>query len=49
MVKTITYAVEPRLYVSDLRFILLLVLGMLTAMADILVFGRQRKGTDHQT
>jgi hypothetical protein len=32
-----------------MRFILLLVLGMLTAMADILVFGRQRKGTDHQT
>jgi hypothetical protein len=40
MVKTITYAVEPRLYVSDLRFILLLVFGLVTALADILFFGR---------
>ena len=49
MVKTITYAVEPRLYLSDLRFILLLVLGLMTAMADFLLFGRQRKSADHQT
>ena len=31
MVKTITYAVEPILYVSDLRFILLLVFGLVAA------------------
>ena len=42
MAKTITYAVEPRLYLSELRFILLLVLGLMTAMADFLLFGRQR-------
>jgi hypothetical protein len=40
MIKTITYAVEPRLYVSDLRLILLLVFGLVTALADILFFGR---------
>lgn len=43
MSKTIAYAVEPTIYVSDLRFVLLLVLGLVTALADILVFGRQRK------
>ena len=42
MAKTITYALEPRLYLSDLRFILLLVLGLMTAMSDFLLFGRQR-------
>ena len=43
MSKTIAYAVAPTIYVSDLRFVLLLVLGLVTALTDILAFGRQRK------
>lgn len=46
MSKTIAYAVEPGLYVSDMRFILLLVLGLLTAIADILLFGRLPRGAN---
>ncbi len=42
MVKTIAFPVEPDLYVSDLRFILLLLLGFGTAIADILIFGRRQ-------
>lgn len=42
MSKTIAYAVEPQIYVSDLRFILFLIFGLLTAVADILIFGRSR-------
>ena len=41
MSKTIAYPVEPSLYVSDLRFILFLVLGLITAMVDILLFQRR--------
>ena len=40
LTKTIAYAVEPKLYLSDLRFILLLILGFLTALIDIALFGR---------
>lgn len=42
MSKTIAYAVEPTIYVSDLRLVLLLVFGLMTALLDILVFGRQQ-------
>lgn len=45
MTKTIAYPVEPDLYVSDLRIVLFLVLGLLTAMTDILIFGRRRANT----
>lgn len=38
--KTIAYVVEPVFYLSDLRFILLLILGLLTALIDIAIFGR---------
>ena len=41
MTKTIAYPVEPSLYVSDLRFILFLVLGLITALVDILLFQRR--------
>ena len=41
MTKTIAYPVEPGLYISDLRFILFLTLGFMTAMFDILFFGRR--------
>ena len=41
MVKTLAYPVEPNLYVSDLRLILFLLLGFVTAMLDILVYGRK--------
>jgi hypothetical protein len=34
LVKTIAYPVEPGLYVSDLRIILFLVLGLLTVVVD---------------
>lgn len=43
MEKTIAYPVEPELYVSDLRFILFLLLGFGTAITDILIFGRRQK------
>ena len=41
MTKTIAYPVEPRLYVSDLRFILFLALGLVAAFIDNLVFRRR--------
>ncbi|MFK7913644.1 MAG: hypothetical protein AB8B93_06990 [Pseudomonadales bacterium] len=41
MAKTIAYPVEPGLYVSDLRFILFLVLGLLTALLDLMLFRRR--------
>ncbi len=40
MTKTIAYPVEAGLYVSDLRLVLFLVLGLFTAIGDILRFGR---------
>ncbi len=49
MVKTLAYPVEPSLYVSDLRFILFLVLGFMTAILDILVFGVKQKNEQEQT
>lgn len=42
MVKTIAYPVEPSLYVSDLRFILFLVLGLIAAVFDILLLGSRK-------
>ncbi|MGI9328119.1 MAG: DUF4148 domain-containing protein [Pseudomonadales bacterium] len=42
MDKTIAYPVEPRLYVSDLRLLLFLALGLLTALLDIVLSGRRR-------
>ena len=39
--KTIAYPVETRLYLSDPRFLLLLVLFVIVAAADILIFGRR--------
>jgi hypothetical protein len=42
MAKTIAYPVEPGLYVSDLRLLLFLVLGLLTALLDIIWFGHRR-------
>ena len=38
MEKTIAYPVEPGLYVSDLRIMLFLVLGLVTALLDALIF-----------
>ena len=38
MDKTIAYPVEPGLYVSDLRIILFLVLGLVTALLDAFIF-----------
>ncbi len=38
MDKTIAYPVEPGLYVSDLRLLLFLVLGLLVALLDIVFF-----------
>jgi len=43
MVKTLAYPVEPNLYVSDMRFILFLALGFMTAILDILVIGRKQE------
>lgn len=42
MTKTIAYPVEPSLYLSDLRFLLFLLLGLVTAVIDILVFNRNK-------
>lgn len=42
MDKTIAYPVEPGLYVSDLRLLLFLVLGLLVALFDILWFGYRK-------
>ena len=42
MSKTIAYPVEPGLYVSDLRIVLFFVLGLLTALLDIGLFGMRR-------
>ncbi|MCZ6619726.1 MAG: hypothetical protein O7E57_16525 [Gammaproteobacteria bacterium] len=39
--KTIAYPVETQLYLSDPRFLLLLVLFAIVAAADILIFGRR--------
>ena len=38
MDKTIAYPVEPGLYVSDLRLLLFLVLGLLVALLDIVLY-----------
>ena len=43
MVKTIAYPVEPALYLSDIRLLLFLVLGLVTALVDIFIYGRQRQ------
>ncbi len=40
--KTIAFPVENQLYLSDPRFLLLLVLFVIVAATDILVFGRRR-------
>jgi len=42
MDKTIAYPVEPGLYVSDLRIVLFLVFGLVTALLDIALFGVRR-------
>jgi hypothetical protein len=40
--KTIAYPIEMKLYYSDLRFVLGLLLLSVTAVLDILIFGRNR-------
>ena len=40
--KTIAYPNEATIYMSDPRFLLFLILGLVTAMADIMIFGRRR-------
>lgn len=40
MTKTIAYPVEPVLYISDLRIQLFLILGLMTALVDMLAFRR---------
>jgi hypothetical protein len=48
MTKTIAYPVETMLYLSDPRLLLFLVLGLMTALADIFIQGSKngsRKGT----
>ena len=40
MDKTIAYPVEPGLYVSDLRILLFLILGLMAALLDALIFRR---------
>lgn len=42
MTKTIAYPVEATLYLSDPRLLLFLVLGLVTAFTDILIYGRKR-------
>jgi len=39
--KTIAYPIEPSLYLSDLRFILALMMLTITALLDILIFSRR--------
>jgi hypothetical protein len=43
--KTIAYPIEMNLYYSDLRLMLGLILLAVTALLDILLFGRANKGT----
>jgi hypothetical protein len=42
LTKTIAYPVESQLYLSDPRFLLALIILCITALSDIVVFGRRR-------
>lgn len=42
--KTIAYPMEANIYLSDPRFLLLLILALLTALIDIAIYGRRRQG-----
>lgn len=42
--KTIAYPVETRIYLSDLRFLLALILLCITALLDIAIYGRRASG-----
>lgn len=42
LTKTIAYPVETQLYYSDPRFLLFLILGLVTALIDILIYGRRK-------
>jgi len=43
LTKTIAYPTESNIYISDLRFLLALILVALVALIDIAVFGRRHK------
>lgn len=42
LTKTIAYPVETVLYLSDPRFLLFLIFGLVTALIDILIYGRRK-------
>lgn len=42
LTKTIAYPVETQLYLSDPRMLLFLILGLVTALLDILIYGRRK-------
>lgn len=46
LTKTIAYPVEATLYLSDPRLMLFLILGLVTALLDIVIFGQKRRAKD---